>query len=209
MRFQAIYSLGPVSEARGYWAGQSSREVPRHEADIPCVSWSVETPRILDHTADLVRAVRPNQSQGFVARESPCQHVTRRKATRSRFAAPAEQRRRLEGSRRARVRSEAVAEPVRRLKAEVVEAQAVRCLEPVRRLEAEVVEAQSVQCLERVVGAEDYGQYVHAFCPDLMRPCEVPYLRGDPSKAIAKLGWRPQITFAALVRRMVESAGPR
>jgi len=37
------------------------------------------------------------------------------------------------------------------------------------------------------------------------RPAEVPDLRGDPSKARAKLGWRPKITFEQMIREMLES----
>ena len=36
------------------------------------------------------------------------------------------------------------------------------------------------------------------------RPTEVPDLRGDPSKAQAKLGWRPKIAFEELIREMLE-----
>ncbi|TMF56956.1 MAG: GDP-mannose 4,6-dehydratase [Chloroflexi bacterium] len=36
------------------------------------------------------------------------------------------------------------------------------------------------------------------------RPAEVPDLRGDPSKAQAKLGWRPKIAFEELIREMLE-----
>lgn len=36
------------------------------------------------------------------------------------------------------------------------------------------------------------------------RPAEVPDLRGDPSKAQAKLGWRPKIAFEDLIREMLE-----
>ena len=36
------------------------------------------------------------------------------------------------------------------------------------------------------------------------RPAEVDYLLGDPGKARAALGWSPQVSFDALVRRMVE-----
>lgn len=38
----------------------------------------------------------------------------------------------------------------------------------------------------------------------LHRPCEVPYLRGDASKADRVLGWKPEISFKELVKRMVE-----
>jgi GDPmannose 4,6-dehydratase len=36
------------------------------------------------------------------------------------------------------------------------------------------------------------------------RPAEVPDLRGDPSKAQAKLGWRPKIAFEDLIHEMLE-----
>jgi GDPmannose 4,6-dehydratase len=41
--------------------------------------------------------------------------------------------------------------------------------------------------------------------PKYFRPAEVDALCGDPSKARAKLGWEPQVKFAELVRRMVDS----
>jgi GDPmannose 4,6-dehydratase len=40
---------------------------------------------------------------------------------------------------------------------------------------------------------------------DCLRPNEVPYLRGDPSKAFEKFGWKPLITFEKLVQDMVDS----
>lgn len=40
--------------------------------------------------------------------------------------------------------------------------------------------------------------------PRYLRPSEVDHLRGDAAKAREKLGWRPQMTFAGLVRHMVE-----
>lgn len=39
--------------------------------------------------------------------------------------------------------------------------------------------------------------------PALYRPCEVPYLRGDSSKAQRLLGWAPEIDFQNLVGEMV------
>jgi GDPmannose 4,6-dehydratase len=41
--------------------------------------------------------------------------------------------------------------------------------------------------------------------PRYFRPTEVDHLLGDPSKALAKLGWRHKTTFDALVRDMVDS----
>jgi GDPmannose 4,6-dehydratase len=39
--------------------------------------------------------------------------------------------------------------------------------------------------------------------PTLVRPAEVDLLIGDASKARAKLGWKPEVTFEQLVERMV------
>jgi len=50
----------------------------------------------------------------------------------------------------------------------------------------------------------DYQKYVEVD-PRYFRPAEVDYLRGDPSKAEARLGWRPRTTFAELVRLMMEA----
>lgn len=41
--------------------------------------------------------------------------------------------------------------------------------------------------------------------PSLYRPCEVPYLRGNSSKARQTLGWKPEYTFDKLVQDMVEN----
>ncbi|HOA56036.1 MAG TPA: GDP-mannose 4,6-dehydratase [Clostridiales bacterium] len=41
--------------------------------------------------------------------------------------------------------------------------------------------------------------------PEFFRPAEVDILLGDPSKAEQKLGWRRNVSFEELVRRMVES----
>lgn len=38
-----------------------------------------------------------------------------------------------------------------------------------------------------------------------MRPSEVDYLQGDPTKAKRKLGWEPKVSFAELIRMMVEA----
>lgn len=41
--------------------------------------------------------------------------------------------------------------------------------------------------------------------PKFMRPAEVDLLIGDPSKAQAKLGWEPSISFEEMIQKMVES----
>jgi GDPmannose 4,6-dehydratase len=41
--------------------------------------------------------------------------------------------------------------------------------------------------------------------PAFIRPAEVDLLVGDASKAREKLGWAPQVTFPALVHRMVDA----
>jgi GDPmannose 4,6-dehydratase len=37
-----------------------------------------------------------------------------------------------------------------------------------------------------------------------MRPSEVPYLLGDPSKAKNELGWVPETSFESLIKLMLE-----
>jgi GDPmannose 4,6-dehydratase len=49
------------------------------------------------------------------------------------------------------------------------------------------------------------GDVVVRVDPRYFRPTEVETLLGDPSKAKAKLGWVPQISFEQLVREMVEA----
>jgi GDPmannose 4,6-dehydratase len=41
--------------------------------------------------------------------------------------------------------------------------------------------------------------------PKFLRPAEVDFLLGDPSKARRKLGWKPEVNFEGLVRMMVEA----
>ena len=53
------------------------------------------------------------------------------------------------------------------------------------------------------VGIDDYSKHV-AQDPALFRPAEVDILLGDPAKAESILGWRRDVDFAGLVRRMVE-----
>jgi GDPmannose 4,6-dehydratase len=48
------------------------------------------------------------------------------------------------------------------------------------------------------------GKVLVRIDPRYFRPTEVESLCGDASKAHQRLGWRPTITFAELVREMVE-----
>jgi GDPmannose 4,6-dehydratase len=41
--------------------------------------------------------------------------------------------------------------------------------------------------------------------PELLRPAEIPSLRGDASRARESLGWRPEIDFQGLIERMVRA----
>jgi GDPmannose 4,6-dehydratase len=41
--------------------------------------------------------------------------------------------------------------------------------------------------------------------PALFRPSEVDVLLGDPSKAKAKLGWRPEVTLKEMIAEMVDA----
>ncbi|MCZ7593379.1 MAG: GDP-mannose 4,6-dehydratase [Kiritimatiellae bacterium] len=41
--------------------------------------------------------------------------------------------------------------------------------------------------------------------PKFLRPAEVDFLMGDPSKAMSKLGWKPDVTFEGLVKMMVDA----
>jgi GDPmannose 4,6-dehydratase len=50
----------------------------------------------------------------------------------------------------------------------------------------------------------DYKQYVRVD-PAFFRPADVHCLTGDPSKAMKKLNWRPEVTFRELVRMMVKN----
>ena len=56
----------------------------------------------------------------------------------------------------------------------------------------------------RHVGIPDFSKYVE-IDQGLLRPSDVPSLIGDPSKARAKLGWKPAMQFEDLVRCMVEA----
>ena len=50
----------------------------------------------------------------------------------------------------------------------------------------------------------DYTQYTFQN-PKFLRPEELPYLKGDSSKARKVLGWEPQVSFEELIDEMVES----
>ena len=52
-------------------------------------------------------------------------------------------------------------------------------------------------------GYSDSGDCIVSVDPRYFRPAEVETLLGDPSKAMAKLGWRPKIAFGELVKEMV------
>lgn len=51
---------------------------------------------------------------------------------------------------------------------------------------------------------KNHNDYVY-IDPELYRPCEVNFLRGDCSKASKQLGWAPQVSFKELVNQMVSS----
>lgn len=59
-------------------------------------------------------------------------------------------------------------------------------------------------------GVEEIGivddEVVVRIDPGLFRPCEVPYLRGEPQKAHNQLGWSPKTSFQSLIEQMVESS---
>jgi GDPmannose 4,6-dehydratase len=50
----------------------------------------------------------------------------------------------------------------------------------------------------------DLGKHV-VIDEAFFRPSEVDDLRGDPSKAFKKLGWKPKISFEGLVHDMLEN----
>lgn len=54
------------------------------------------------------------------------------------------------------------------------------------------------------VGIDDWSRYVRQD-PKFFRPAEVDLLIGDASKAREKLGWKPEVDFASLVKMMVDS----
>jgi GDPmannose 4,6-dehydratase len=53
------------------------------------------------------------------------------------------------------------------------------------------------------VGLDGQGRTIVRVDPRYFRPTEVETLLGDPTKAHAKLGWKPRISFEEMVREMV------
>ena len=53
-------------------------------------------------------------------------------------------------------------------------------------------------------GLGNYENYVE-IDPRLYRPHEVPFLKGDNSKAKEKLNWEPEVSFEALAKMMYDS----
>jgi len=53
------------------------------------------------------------------------------------------------------------------------------------------------------IGVANYMDFV-VQDPKYMRPSKVPYLRGDYSKALERLSWKPEVSFDELVDRMVK-----
>ena len=53
------------------------------------------------------------------------------------------------------------------------------------------------------IGISDWAPYVR-LDPALLRPAEVDFLIGDASKAMTKLGWKPEVDFPGLVKMMVQ-----
>ena len=54
------------------------------------------------------------------------------------------------------------------------------------------------------IGVPDWSNYVGQD-PRFMRPAEVDVLRGDSSKALSELGWKPKTSFEDLVGKMVKN----
>jgi GDPmannose 4,6-dehydratase len=58
---------------------------------------------------------------------------------------------------------------------------------------------------ENEVGRDETGRTIIYIDKALYRPAEVESLRGDSSKASRQLGWKPSVSFQALVEMMVKS----
>jgi len=68
-------------------------------------------------------------------------------------------------------------------------------------------ESHSVrECLDVAFGELDldWKKYVE-IDPRYFRPTEVDHLKGDPSKAMRVLGWKPKVTFKGLIQMMVRA----
>ena len=50
----------------------------------------------------------------------------------------------------------------------------------------------------------DHRKYVEVD-PALFRPCDVPFLQGNPARAADKLGWKPKVDFQGLIEMMVDA----
>jgi len=61
-----------------------------------------------------------------------------------------------------------------------------------------------VEAAFEVVGISNWEKYVES-SEALKRPHEVPYLKGDGSKAKEKIGWEPKTKFKELVKKMVDA----
>jgi GDPmannose 4,6-dehydratase len=72
-------------------------------------------------------------------------------------------------------------------------------------------EALGIELGWRGAGVEEHaidkstGRTIVRVDPRYFRPTEVETLLGDPSKARTKLGWRPEVSFDALVKEMVDA----
>ena len=53
------------------------------------------------------------------------------------------------------------------------------------------------------IGIEDWSIWVRQD-PKFMRPAEVEYLLGKPSKAKKVLGWKPKVSFRKLIEEMID-----
>ena len=61
-----------------------------------------------------------------------------------------------------------------------------------------------LDCAFQEIGIMDWEKYVGQD-PRFMRPAEVDVLRGDSSKALSDLGWKPKTSFRELVEKMVRN----
>ncbi len=59
--------------------------------------------------------------------------------------------------------------------------------------------------VDEVGACRKTGREIVSVSKDFWRPAEVDLLLGNPAKAEKKLGWKPEVSFEELVRRMVES----